>query len=116
MKKIVVGIPYEDTSTLVAGTDPPVFYPIQIFEVKDENSLSALERHVTPPQHVWTYAGNLSPRAEAYYVERLGADVPSELPESEITSEEMSEIIKLKNNLQFTLRMDAQKEFDPSQY
>ena len=114
MNRIVVGIPYEDPSDILCGgTRPPQFSPIQIFEVAEsEDPRDVLKKRVEPPQHVWTHAGTLSSRAQAYYVERLGKDVPSELPEAELTSQEMSEIQKIKDKLQYLISVDAQREFD----
>ena len=116
-KRIVVGIPYDDprdSGDLLAGMNPPIFYPLQILEVPDGQSPhNVLQAHVEPKQHIWTLAGKLSTRAEAYYVERLKKNVPTILPETELTAKERAELQKVMDDLQRRIQNDAMLEFNP---
>lgn len=95
-KKLVVGIVYNDPSGILTGSSTPEFFPLQILEVSKavigesrwwrNRAIYVLRKKVEPAgQHVWAYAGSASDACEVYFVEHLGHDIASELPENKLT-------------------------------
>ncbi len=109
--ELVVAIPFRDPSDLsknLAGSDSPEFFSLRIFRVpKWGNPESCLGSRM----RIWQFAGDLSDRAVAYYVEQNRL-IQTDLPESELTAEEKAEVKRLKIGLQSRLRNYAQAEFD----
>lgn len=94
--QVAVGIPFTFKSEEPMGGSFETFTP-QIVEVKNGESYSdAIRRHIEPHgQKVWTYAGDLSDLAGAFYIEADGDDVPSELSPKVLTEGEEMALARL---------------------
>jgi len=116
MIEIVIGIPYRDSSGLIARTLPPEIFETQVFAVVDDRDPRSVLEEKVYPQHIWTHVGHngkISERAVAYYVEQLGYTVTSELTEKVLTEDERKKIAEAKENLLAAISTDAQQEFQP---